>query len=182
MDLRKTSVTVVTALLVVAMSSLASAEDKPIDVPRGQMVDVARGEIDGMKAVFEEVVQLLEKTREEDKDLLKLNCINSRLSALKGFLKVSEQSMVKLQDAVASGNSDESQQRAVHQFRLISIASDRVANLGVEAQSCVGDILRYAGETEVIKETDPAISSLDPTVIINERDDLFRLPEGTPYQ
>ena len=166
---------VVCVVAIIAVATPAVAQDGS---PGGNMPDRAAAEIEGMKVVLTDVLQLLEKTREEEKDLLKLNCINEKLAAIKGFLKVSEQSMTKMQDALARNDAESAQ----HQFALINIAADKVDNLGVEAQSCAGEILRYAGDTEVIKDIDPAIADLDPTVIVDESDDLFRLPEGTPFQ
>jgi hypothetical protein len=163
-------------MLFALMSPLdAFAQEK---VPQDQMVEQANTRIATMKDTLADVLKLLEKTREEDKDLLKLNCINEKLAAVKGFLKVSEQSMVKLQESLAR-NDPES---ANHQYALIDIASAKVDNLGVEAQSCAGEVLRYAGETELIAEIDPDIADLDPTIIVDESDTLFRLPEATPYQ
>lgn len=150
-----------------------------LDVAKGmkkpQMIDRASGDINRMKGIRSQVLSLLEKTREEEKDLLKLNCINEKLSAIKGFLKVSEQSLVKMRE---SGDSES----IAHQFSLISIAGSKVQNLGVEAQSCAGEVLRYSGNTEIIPEVDPNIAEIDPTDIVNETETLFRLPEVTPYQ
>ena len=65
---------------------------------------------------------------------------------------------------------------------LVSIAGSKVQNLGVEAQSCAGEVLRYSGLTEIIPEIDPDIAEIDSTNIVNETETLFRLPEVTPYQ
>lgn len=165
------------AVVVLALSVPLSAFGQD-EVPQGQMVEQANARIGRMKDTLADVLKLLETTREEDKDLLKLNCINEKLAAVKGFLKVSEQSMVKLQEALARNDPE----GAKHQYALIEIASTKIDNLGVEAQSCAGEVLRYAGETELIKEVDPDIADLDPTIIVDESDTLFRLPEATPYQ
>ncbi len=153
-------------------------QDK-LDVGRNlsqkEMVGRASEDINRMKGIREQVLTLLEETREQEKDLLKLNCINEKLAAIKGFLKVSEQSATKLQE---TGDKES----AVHQFSLITIASQKVQNLGVEAQSCAGEVLRYSGNTESITEVDPEIAELDPFVLLDELNRLFRLPEVTPYQ
>ena len=142
---------------------------------KSQMLDGAAKDIGNMKSIRGKVLTLLETTREEEKDLLKLNCINEKLSAIKGFLKVSEQSLVKMRE---SGDKES----VAHQFALVSIAGSKVQNLGVEAQSCAGEVLRYSGLTEIIPEIDPDIAEIDSTNIVNETETLFRLPEVTPYQ
>ncbi len=145
------------------------------NLSREQMLARAGEDINLMKGIRGQVLTMLESTREEEKDLLKLNCINEKLSAIKGFLKVSEQSMLKMRES-----SDK--ESIGHQFSLVSIAGSKVQNLGVEAQSCAGEVLRYSGNTEVIFEIDPNIAQIDPTNIVDETDTLFRLPEATPYQ
>jgi hypothetical protein len=142
---------------------------------KSQMLNGAAKDIGNMKSIRGKVLTLLETTREEEKDLLKLNCINEKLSAIKGFLKVSEQSLVKMRE---SGDKES----VAHQFALVSIAGSKVQNLGVEAQSCAGEVLRYSGLTEIIPEIDPDIAEIDSTNIVNETETLFRLPEVTPYQ
>ena len=142
---------------------------------KSQMLTGATKDIGNMKSIRGKVLSLLETTREEEKDLLKLNCINEKLSAIKGFLKVSEQSLVKMRE---SGDKES----VAHQFALVSIAGSKVQNLGVEAQSCAGEVLRYSGQTEIIPEIDPDIAEVDSTNIVNETETLFRLPEVTPYQ
>jgi hypothetical protein len=142
------------------------------------MISRSEDVIEQMQGTLDQALNLLEKTREEEKDLLKLNCINEKLSAIKGFLKVSEQSLTKLKTSKSKGDVESMR----HQYSLISIAGSKVENLGVEAQSCAGDVLRYAGNTKVTPEIDPNIAEIDPTAIVNEGSDLWRIEEVTPYQ
>lgn len=145
------------------------------DLSRDDMVDRASTDIDAMTGSRSQVLELLEKTREEEKDLLKLNCINEKLTAIKGFLKVSEQSFAKLQEA-------SSRENAAHQFSLITIAGQKVQNLTVEAQSCAGEVLRYSGNTETKTEVDDFVRDYDPFELLEELEDLARLTEVTPFQ
>ena len=143
-----------------------------------EMISRAEADIERMKGTLGQVLEVLEKTRQEEKDLLKLNCINEKLSAIKGFLKVSEQSLTKLKTSNANGDVDSMR----HQYALVAIAGSKVENLGVEAQSCAGEVLKYAGNTKVTPEIDPNIAEIDPTAIVNEGSDIWRIEEVTPYQ
>lgn len=153
-------------------------DDQASKLSPGEMISRASADIERMKGTLGQVLEVLEKTRQEEKDLLKLNCINEKLSAIKGFLKVSEQSLTKLKTSNANGDTDSMR----HQYSLIAIAGSKVENLGVEAQSCAGEVLKYAGNTKVVPEIDPDIAEIDPTEIVNDVDSIFRLPEVTPYQ
>jgi hypothetical protein len=150
----------------------------PTNLSLGEMVDKAQGEINRMKGILSTVLETQETTRNQEKDLVKLGCINKKTSAIRGFLKVSEQSMGKLKVARDSKNREAGE----HLYSLISIASTKVQNLGVEAQSCAGEVLKYAGEDQVKVDVDPEIAQTDPTNLLDELNDLFRIVEVTPYQ
>ena len=49
-----------------------------------EMVSRSETNIDTMEGVLSSTLSLLESTRQEEKDLLKLNCINAKLAAVKG--------------------------------------------------------------------------------------------------
>lgn len=142
------------------------------------MLSRASGEIEKMKNTLGGSLELLEATRDEEKDILKLNCIRDKLAAVKGFLKVSEQSEVKLKEALARDD----RATAEHQYALVVIAGSKVSNLGVEAQSCAGEVLRYSGQTDVKFDIDEDIPEIDPTILLEEIEVLFKLPEATPFQ
>lgn len=144
--------------------------------------EIAQGRIETMQNAVESTGERLEKVRSEEKDIEKLNCINEKLAAMKGFLKVSEQSYGELREA--GERKDESAQ--LHHFKLIAIAKDRSRNLEEEAMQCAGEVLQYVGDTDITWTADPDIADLDPIVI--DDDSYFdeyveeRLPELTPYQ
>ncbi len=138
--------------------------------------------IDAMKGTLGETTGLLDRVRTEEQDILKLNCINEKLAAMKGFVKVSEQSYGNLKDAASEKDDD----KAVHHFKLISIAGQRVEGLGQEALVCAGETLRYSGDFQRTVEVDPEIADVDAVNLAADRyvEDYInaRLPELTPYQ
>jgi hypothetical protein len=150
----------------------------PTNLSLEEMVEKAQGELNKMKGILSTVQTTQEETKDDEKDLVKLGCINKKVSAIKGFLKVSEQSMGKLKVAQEGKNREAGE----HLYSLISIASTKVQNLGTEAQACAGEILQYAGDTQVIADIDSDIAQSDPTNLLSELNDLFRIIEVTPYQ
>ena len=88
--------------------------------------------------------ELLEKARTE-KDIVKLNAINEKLSSMKGLLKISEAAFVALQEAGARRDKE----TADHEYTKIAIAAQKVDALAIEAEGAVGDSLHYTGDTRV---------------------------------
>ena len=100
--------------------------------------------ISRMKDHLRRGFELLEAAR-GDKDIVKLNCINEKLASIKGLLKISEQADVALQEAVARRDKE----TADHEFTKVSIASQKVESLSIEAEGCAGEALHYTGDTRV---------------------------------
>ncbi len=120
--------------------------------------------IDQMKDVLAETSALVDKVRNEEKDILKLNCVNEKQAAIKGFVKVGEQSYAKLKEAVDNDDNEKEN----HHYTLISIAGQKTNNLGEEAKVCAGEVLRFAGDTVVDTEIDPGIADVNPTEAIDD--------------
>ena len=70
----------------------------------------------------------------KDKDIVLLNCLNEKLSALSSLLKVTETASILMSEALGQNNT----QQAEHQFRKIVIARFKARQLLQEANECVG--------------------------------------------
>ena len=143
------------------------------------MISTAKNLLGEMRTTEKETQKLLDALREEDDDILTLNCINKQLAAIKGFVKVSEQQNGRL----AKQDTRESQENS---FKLIALAAAKVQTLGEEAQNCVGEGQRFADSTIIERREDPDIANVE---VIEEDDDSFddafareREPELTPFQ
>jgi len=117
-------------------------------------------EVERMKDSLRQALERL-KTARERKDILQLNCVNDKLSAIKGLLKLSEEAWSNLLEAIAKGDEE----LINHEFTKISIAGVRVENFRVEVEGCVGEASQYTGETVVDTSVDPDIRSDDPTEV-----------------
>jgi len=103
----------------------------------------------------------LEEAR-ASKDVVKLNCVNEKLTNIKGLLRISEQADVSLQEAVAKRE----EQGADHEFTKVTIARQKIDQLKAEAEGCVGLLAFETGPTEVIVEEPSDLPSLDPTLTV----------------
>lgn len=91
------------------------------------------------------VLGLIEEAQRTN-DVLLLNCLNDKLIALRGLLKVAEDSKLNLAEAIARENVDQQE----HNYRKVAIADDQSGMIIAEAEACVGDLgYSNSGETVV---------------------------------
>jgi len=155
-----------------------SLVDEDIEGMSGQQkLDRGQGKIKGSRESLAETNTLLEDARDQEKDIRKINCINEKQAAIKGFLKVAEQSYVKLKQSVSDGDTEE----ANHHYTLISISNQKIEKLTEEARICTGQIERYAKGTKVDMKVDDDIAD-EPDYTSRGPGGLMVLPELTPFQ
>ncbi|MFB6373138.1 MAG: hypothetical protein ABEN55_08490 [Bradymonadaceae bacterium] len=155
-----------------------SLVEEDIDSMSGQgKLDRGEQKISESRKSLEATNAHLEKAREEEKDIQKINCINDKLAAIKGFLKVAEQSYVKLKEAVKKDDVKE----ANHHYTLISVAHQKVQEYLEEAKLCAGEVERYAEGTKVEMDRDRELPG-DPEYLSEEPTAVETLPELTPFQ
>ena len=105
--------------------------------------------IDRMKLVMRQVLSRLEDARNE-KDIVKLNCVNEKLTQIKGLLKVSEQSDIALQEAAA--RKDEATES---EYQKITIAKVKIEQLRAEAEECIGQLAFVVDEKTTVEVETP---------------------------
>jgi hypothetical protein len=131
-----------------------------------------------MKSVLTTVLALL-KTAREEKDVIKVNCVNEKLTNVKGLIRISEQADITLQEAVAKGEKD----TATHEFHKISISHQKIRILKTEAEQCVGELAFAVGKTTVEVEVDEnLVPTKDPTDVDLPDTPVIRPPAASPYQ
>lgn len=136
-----------------------------------------REHIERMRDVLTAVLKFLEQAREE-RDVVKLNCVNEKLTSIKGLLKISEQADVSMQEALARRDGE----TAAHEFEKIAIARNKVEQLMAESESCVGELAVYSGDTSVevvmgdVPQADPTRDIVPPVDVV------VRPPAASPFQ
>lgn len=131
---------IIVLLAVAATFSLAQAPTAPeaIDaskIPDPEKVKTSAESVGRMRGALKDVLQKLEEAR-NTKDVVKLNCVNEKLTQIKGLLRISEQSDVGLQEAVARKETA----TAEHEFTKVTIARSKVEQLRAEAEQCIGQL------------------------------------------
>lgn len=138
-----------------ATPAVAKAEALPPDPEKLQR---SNDYLVQMRQALKAVISKLEEAR-ASKDVVKLNCVNERLTNIKGLLRISEQADIGLQEAVAKKEA----QSADHEYTKVTIARQKIEQLKAEAEQCVGMLAFETGPTEVTVEVPADLPQTDPT-------------------
>lgn len=123
-----------------------------------EKLEKATENLSKMKASLKSVLKRVEDARNE-KDIVKLNCVNEKLTQVKALLNVAEVADVQLAESVARSDGS-----ADAEFQKISIAHAKIDQLRGEADQCIGQ-LAYVVDVETTVEVEqPAnLPALDVT-------------------
>jgi hypothetical protein len=115
-----------------------------------------------MRGALKTVLVKLEEAR-NSKDVVKLNCVNEKLTQIKGLLRISEQSDIALQESVAKKESA----TAEHEYTKVSIAVVKVNQLSAEAEECIGQLAFRTDENATTEVEEPDdLPKGDPTLLL----------------
>ena len=163
----------------VASKSKAQVDfDRATKMSDSEKLSTASTYLGEMRGVLSMVLGLLKEARAE-KDVIKINCVNEKLTNIKGLIRISEQADITLQEAVAKGERD----TAAHEFHKMAISHQKIKVLKTEAEQCVGELAFAVGKTTVEVEVDDSkVPEIDPTVKPLPETPVFRPPAASPYQ
>lgn len=136
-----------------------STLERAAEVPDPEKIKRSAAAVSRMRTVLTEVLGRLEEAR-ATKDVVKLNCVNEKLTQVKGLLRISEQSDVALQEAVVKKDST----AAEHEYSKVGIAKNKVDQLGNESQQCIGQLAFRTDENLTVEvEVPGGLPTEDPT-------------------
>ena len=124
----------------------------------GQKVDKVSSALQKVKATLKFTLKRLNRAR-DNKDIIQVNCVNDKLAGVKGFLKIAERAQKGLLEAKREGDVNLVQ----HEFAKVMLIRDRIENLKLQVEGCIGEISQYTGNRELTVAVDPDIRSDDPT-------------------
>jgi hypothetical protein len=103
-----------------------------------------------MKSALKAALGRVEEARDE-KDVVKLNCVNKKLTQTKALLRVAEQADVALHEAVSKRDPG-----AEAEFSKVSIARTKVDGLRAEADQCIGQLAYSVDEKTTVEVQQPS--------------------------
>lgn len=130
--------------------------EKDVKLSPQEMGENADKLITEMEATHRHTLELKAQAQQA-KDVIKLNCVNENLLAVKQLLNIADQAKTEFTEAKVQGDRGE----MVHQYGQITIASEKSKEAGNEAQACIGEELHFVGKNDVTV-TGPDVQH-DPT-------------------
>jgi hypothetical protein len=135
------------------------------------------GEMDGMHLRVLE----LQKSARKAKDVIKLNCVNEKLLAVKQLMNIADAAKTDLTEAISGDDRD----AQVAKYGQVVLAHERATAERDEAEGCIGEELVFVGPTKV--EVDGPTIPDDPTddpedpFATNEVADVEHVNDATPW-
>jgi hypothetical protein len=152
--------------------------EKASDVPDPDKLTRSTQALTGMRDVLRDALARLEEARRA-KDVVKLNCVNEKLTQIKGLLRISEQSDVALQEAVARQEKTSSE----HEYTKVMIAQQKVTQLRGEAEECIGQLAFRTDENLSVEVEEPRdLPGGDPSRPRPIEEVTVRPPPASPLQ
>jgi hypothetical protein len=127
-----------------------SSLEKAAEIPDPEKIQRSAEALQRMREVLKDVLGKLEEAR-NTKDVVKLNCVNEKLTQIKGLLRISEQADVSLQEAVAKKEASS----AEHEYIKVTIARQKVDQLRAEAEECIGQLAFRTDENLTVEVETP---------------------------
>lgn len=137
-------------------TGLKTQEDLSDKSPAQLAADV-EGMLNEMRAGLKQSLELIATARRK-KDIVRLNCLNDKVTPMKGVIKVAEDAGQMLTEQAGSGDQD----GARGSYTKVALARERVSQLKVQAANCVGAESYYGGDTEVNTEINPSLAGENP--------------------
>lgn len=134
----------------------ADEKDNP---PNPEKIRRSSEALQKMRQALKDVLGKLEEAR-NSRDVVKLNCVNEKLTQVKGLLRISELADVAMQEAIAKKEDS----GALHEYTKVSIAVTKVTQLRAEAEQCLGQLAFRTDENLAIDvEVPEDLPTGDPT-------------------
>ncbi len=113
-------------------------------------LEASAEQIARMKTALKQVLGSVDDARNE-KDVVKMNCLNEKLTQVKALLRVAEQADVALHEAVA--NRDPGSEA---EFAKIAISRSKVDTLRAESEQCIGQLAYMVDEKTNVEVEQPS--------------------------
>lgn len=157
----------------------ASGETQANLSPR-EMASEADRLVGEMESMHVRVLELQGAAR-KSKDVIKLNCVNEKLLAVKQLLNIGEAAQNDLTEAIAGGDNA----GQLHYYGQVRLSHERTTIERDEAEGCIGEEIVFVGPTQVTTDgpaiaDDPTDDPVDPFDTINAFE-IERPAFATPF-
>lgn len=165
---------------IIAVPVPAAEELEKIEkIPPAEKREIAAKHVAESKQLMGAVTGVLKEAREK-KDIIRINCVNQKLTRIKTLMRTVEMSELYLREALTKKD----QKTADHSYRKISIDLKKIRSLKTEAEQCIGELAFAAEEKDVVdlKIDRDKVPDDDPTITEFPETAIVRPPAASPYQ
>lgn len=146
-----------------------------------EMTEEAAKLIGEMDAMHLRVLEL-QKSARNAKDVIKLNCVNEKLLAVKQLMNIADAAKTDLTEAISGDDRD----AQVAKYGQVVLAHERATAERDEAEGCIGEELIFVGPTKVEVDgptipDDPTDDPQDPFSTNEVADDVEHAADATPF-
>ena len=115
-----------------------------------EKLEASADHIARMKSALKQVLGRVEEARNE-KDIVKLNCVNEKLTQIKALLRVAEQADVALHEAISNRDAGTD-----GEFSKVAIARAKIDALRGESDQCIGQLAYIVDEKTTVEVQQPS--------------------------
>ncbi|MFH1438499.1 MAG: hypothetical protein ABIJ56_22510 [Pseudomonadota bacterium] len=136
-----------------------------------QMTQKADTTLTKLRDIRKYVQNLLDQARKA-KDIIKITCLNDKLTQINVNIRTYEDRMQALGNSMKTGDKAARN----HEFNVLVVLEQKVVTLRMEAETCIGEAEGYLGKTEVTVSRPTGMAELDPTDMPPIGIDIFERP------
>jgi hypothetical protein len=140
----------VVGLLVGTSASAAAPQQRTATPADTDKLEAAAASLGRMKAALKQVLGRAEQARNE-KDVVKLNCVNEKLTQIKSLIRVAEQADIALHESIATKDNG-----GATEFSKIAIARTKIDGLRADSEQCVGQLAYMVDEKTTVEVEQPS--------------------------
>ena len=133
-----------------AQSQLVTNQGPGLDIPQDRWVKYAEEATEEMQASYNKGIELLAEAR-QSRDAVQMNCVNEKVTAMKGILRVAQDAKSNLKNAMAINDIEQ----AKEELKKIRMGRSKLQEALTGANTCSGAEASYTGGTQVELEVDP---------------------------
>jgi hypothetical protein len=136
--------------------SSALAARRTADLSPEDQLTQAKEFVGGIEHAAQSIQRDLQSAQ-NDRDVVRVLCLNDKLNQVDVALRAAQDRMTALGTAVERKDGD----RALHNYTVLAVLSDRVRAVVNESSQCVGEETGFIGEAEISVSIDPNLPDGD---------------------
>ncbi|MBL93511.1 MAG: hypothetical protein CMH56_17055 [Myxococcales bacterium] len=133
-----------------AQGQITATPPPGLDIPQDRWVKYAEDATEEMQASYNKGIELLAAAR-QSRDAVQMNCVNEKVTAMKGILRVAQDAKSNLKNAMAINDIEQ----AKEELKKIRMGRSKLQEALTGANTCSGAEASYTGGTQVELEVDP---------------------------